>query len=174
MTYTTLTYNGVEKSLADWGVSTWSRTAQNQAHDDFSCTIPTPMDGSDIFPYGAQIIVRIGRTTSQGTQINPTLPQSGSTSFSGGTQWFWGYCVDDDRVGDAGSESFNYKFAGPYEFFFERLIFQKLMLTWNGVKQIADYQSDVVLGLSLTTLSGPGDTVQGTSATNLMSIAQQI
>jgi hypothetical protein len=102
------------------------------------------------------------------------LPQSGCTRFSGGTQWFWGYCIDNDRAGDPGRETFTYRFVGPYRFFFERLIFQKLQLTWNGVKQIADYQSDVVLGLSLTTLSGTGDTVQSSTATNLMSIAQQV
>jgi hypothetical protein len=174
MTYTTLTYSGVEKSLADWGISSWSRTVQNQANDDFTFTIPTPMDGAEIFPYGANIVVKINRTTTSVNLINATLPESGATSFSGGTQWFWGYCVDNDRSGDPGAESFNYKFVGPYQFFFERLIFQKLNLTWNGVKQIADYQSDIVLGLSLTTLSGTGDTVTGTTSTNLMSIAQQV
>jgi hypothetical protein len=174
MTYTTLTCNSVEKSLADWSVSSWSRTAQNQASDDFTCTIPTPMDGSDIFPYGANIIIKINRVCGQTNPANPTLPQTGSTTFSGGTQWFWGYCIDNNRTGEAASESFTYRFVGPYQFFFERLIFQKLMLTWNGSKQIADYQSDVILGMSLTTLTGPGDTVTGTTATNLMSIAQQI
>jgi hypothetical protein len=178
MFYTTLTYAGVEKSLADWGVSSWSRAVQNQAHDDFSCTIPTPMDGSDIFPYGANIIIKINRVASAVNPTNPTLPTnltlSPGLTYSGGTQWFWGYCVDNDRAGDPGSESFNYRFAGPYQFFFERLIFQKLMLTWNGSKQIADYQSDVILGMSLTTLTGTGDTVTGTTATNLMSIAQQV
>lgn len=174
MTYTTLTYNGVEKSLADWGVSNWSRSVRNQANDDFTLTIPAPMDGTDIFPYGAHIVIQINRTTGASNSINATLPESGATSFSGGTQWFWGYCIDNERTGEPGAESFNYKFAGPYEFFFERLIFQKLNLTWNGSEQIADYQSDVVLGLSLTTLTGTGNTVQGTTATNLMSIAQQI
>jgi hypothetical protein len=178
MLYTTLTYAGVEKSLADWGISTWSRTVQNQANDDFNFTIPTPMDGSDIFPYGANIIIKINRIASAVNPINPTLPNSLSLtsdlSYSGGAQWFWGYCVDNNRTGDPGSESFNYRFAGPYEFFFDRLIFQKLYLTWNGTKQIADYQSDVILGLSLTLLTGAGDTVQGTTATNLMSIAQQV
>jgi hypothetical protein len=174
MTYTTLTYQGTEKSLADWGISTWSRTVQNQANDDFTFTIPTPMDGSDIFPFGAHIVIQIGRISAAVNAINPTLPQSGGTSFSGGTQWFWGYCVDNDRKGDPGAESFNYRFVGPYEFFFERLIFQKLQLTWNGVTQIADYQSDVILGMSLTTLTGTGDTVPDTTSTDLMSIAQQI
>lgn len=178
MLYTTLTCNGVEKSLADWGVSTWYRTVQNQANDEWLCVIPTPMDGIDIFPYGTNIIIKINRVASAANPINPTLPTSltlsPGLSYSGGAQWFWGYCVDNNRVGDPGSESFNYKFVGPYQFFFERLIFQKLQLTWNGTKQIADYQSDVILGMSLTTLTGTGDTVQGTTATNLMSIAQQV
>ncbi len=186
MTYTTLTYAGVEKSLADWGGSSWSRTVQNQANDEFSFTVQTPMDGNDIFPYGANIIVKINRIASALNPRNPTLPNSlaltPSLTYSGGTQWFWGYCIDNDRHGDpgaesggdAGAESFNYKFVGPWQFFFERLIFQKLQLTWNGVKQICDYQSDVILGLSLTVLTGPGDNVTGTTATNLMTIAQQI
>lgn len=174
MTYTTLTYEGVEKSLADWGIANWHRLVQNQAKDEFVLTISAPMDGGDLFPYGAQIIIRINRSASAVNPVNPTLPQSGATSFSGGTQWFWGYCIDNDRVGEPGGESLVYTFAGPYQFFFERLIFQKLQLTWNGAKQIADYQSDVVLGLSLTTLTGTGDTVQSSTATNLMSIAQQI
>jgi hypothetical protein len=173
MTYTTLTYNSVEKSLADWGVSSWSHVAQNQGDDSFTLTVPTPMDGTDIFPYGANIIIKINRTTSAINPINPTLPISGGT-FTGGTQWFWGYCVDNDRTGEAGAESFNYRFVGPYQFFFDRLIFQKLQLTWNGSKQIADYRSDVVLGLSLTPLTGTGDTVKSSTATNLMTIAQQV
>jgi hypothetical protein len=83
-------------------------------------------------------------------------------------------------VGEPGSESFSYKFAGPYEFFFERTVFQKLQLTWNehpasgSPRNFADWQSDVILGLSLTTLTGAGDTVSGSTATNLMSLAQQI
>ncbi|MGP8200209.1 MAG: hypothetical protein ACLQU4_11985 [Limisphaerales bacterium] len=178
MTYTTLTYGGVEKSLADWGVSSWSRTAQNQANDEFTCAIPTPMDGNDIFSYGAQVIIKINRICSQTNPTNPTLPtsltMSPGLSYSGGTQWFWGYCIDNDRVGEPGAESFNYKFAGPYQFFFDRLIFQKLMATWNGTEQIADWQSDIILGLSLTVLTGSGDTVSGTTSTNLMSIAQQV
>ncbi len=84
-------------------------------------------------------------------------------------QWFWGYCADNDRSG----ESFTYRFSGPYDWFFSRTIFQKLQLTWNAhpaagqPRNFADYQSDCVLGLSLTVLTGAGDTVQGTTATNL-------
>ena len=185
MTYTTLSYGGVEKSLADWSVATWSRHCQNQANDNLTLAITTPMDGAEIFPFGAQIIVQIGRVASRVNPVNATLPASindggGALAFSGGTQWFWGYCLDNDRVGEPGSESFNYKFVGPYEFFFDRTVFQKLQLTWNehpatgAPRNFADWQSDVILGLSLTTLTGAGDTVSGSTATDLMSLAQQI
>src|SRR5665213_2267574 len=126
MTYTTLTCNGTEKSLADWGISNWSRLVQNQASDELSFTIPAPMDGTDLFPFGTNIIVKINRTTAVANTFNASLPQSGATLFSGGTQWFWGYCIDNGRVGEPDAESFNYKFAGPGQFFFDRLIFQKL------------------------------------------------
>jgi hypothetical protein len=179
MTYTTLSYQGTEKTLADWGISTWSRTAQNQAQDGFDFSMPAPMDGNDVFPYGAQVIIRINRAASRLNPINPTLPASlndggGALGFSGGRQWFWGYCIDNERRGEAGAETFNYRFVGPYPFFFERLIFQKLMLTWNGTRQVLDYQSDVVLGVSIPALTGAGDTIAGTVSTNLMSIAQQV
>ena len=50
------------------------------------------------------------------------------------------------------------KFAGPWDFFFERLVFQKLWLTYSNAlgKQIADWRSQVVLGMSVNALSGAG------------------
>jgi hypothetical protein len=77
-------------------------------------------------------------------------------------------------MGSPKLEAMRYKFAGPWDFFFERLVFQKLWLTWNGVKQIADWRSQVVLGMSVNSLTGAGDTVVGTTTTNLMSITQQL
>ena len=78
------------------------------------------------------------------------------------------------RTGSAALEKLAYKFAGPWEFFFERLVFQKLWWTWNGTANVADWRSQVVLGMSVNALIGANDTVPGSNATNLMSIAQQI
>jgi hypothetical protein len=173
MTYTTLTYNGVEKTLADWLIAGALREVANQASDHMAFDMMLATDAADPFPYGAQITVRIGRTTTAVNPGNPTLPPSGA-SFSGGQIWFVGYRVETFRSGSAQMEKLAFKFAGPWEFFFERLVFQKLWSTWNGTAQVADWRSQVILGQSVNALIGPNDTVAGSSATNLMSIAQQI
>src|ERR1700683_831577 len=174
MNFTTLTYDGVEKTLADWGISAASRQVSNQAGDNMAFDMMLPADAADPFPYGAQIIVRIGRASSSVNPVNPTLPPVGAGGFSGGTIWFVGYRVDTLRTGTPEMEKLAYKFAGPWEFFFERLVFQKLWWTWNGTENVADWRSQVVLGQSVNALIGPADTIPGSAATNLMSSAQQI
>jgi hypothetical protein len=175
MTFTTLTYAGVEKPLADWGIGQASREVTNQASDHFACDVMLAADAADPFPYGAQITLRLGRvSTVQPATTAAGLPLSGLTSFSGGTTWFIGWRVENFRVGSPQLEKLAYKFAGPWEFFFERLVFQKLWWTWNGTQNVADWRSQIVLGLSANALVGANDTVPGTSATNLMSMAQQV
>ena len=181
MTYTTLTFNGTEKSLADWSLGNWRREVYNQASDSFAFDLIAPMDGPETFPYGSMITISRGRMPASGPSTTSSgLPISGCTGWTGGTKWFVGYRVKNVRVATPQLEKFQYKFAGPWDFFFERLVFQKLWLCWNGGtvggngKMIADYRSQVVLGLSPTWLSGPGDTVTGTTATVLMSIAQEL
>jgi hypothetical protein len=173
MTYTTLTFNGTEKSLADWGVARWRREVYNQASDSFGMDLVDAMDGVEIFPYGAMVTIKTGRTPGPGVPTSG-LPVSGCTAWTGGKTWFAGWRVQNIRTGSAVLESMAYKFAGPWDFFFERLVFQKLWLTWNGAKQIADWRSQVVLGMSVNSLTGAGDTVTGTTTTNLMSISQQL
>jgi hypothetical protein len=175
MTFVTLTYNGAEMSLGDWGISQATREVSNQAHDHFACDIMLAADATDPLPYGAQITLRIGRTPASGTGLTPGgLPISGISSWTGGTVWFVGYRVDNFRTGSPDLEKFDYKFAGPWEFFFERLVFQKLWWTYNGTQNVADWRSQVVLGLSVNALVGANDTVPDSDATNLMSIRQQV
>ncbi len=173
-TCVTLTYNGVEKTLADWGISAWRREVLNQAGDSFGFDLQAAADAPEIFPYGAQIIVRIGRVAPAAVSGNLALPAARATGFTGGKTWFVGYRAHDCRTGSAQLEELGYKFAGPWEFFLERLTFQKLWLTWNGARQVADWRSQIILGMSVTALSGAGDTVRGSTGTNLMSISQQL
>ncbi|MGA2554940.1 MAG: hypothetical protein ABSG04_01520 [Verrucomicrobiota bacterium] len=175
MQYTTLTYNGTEKSLADWGIGKWRRECYNQASDSFVFELQAATDAAEIFPYGSMIKISTGRTPAAGPSASPAgLPLSGVREWTGGQGWFAGWRVENVRTGTARLEEFQYQFAGPWDFFFERLVFQKLWLTWNGVKQIADWRSQVVLGMSVNCLSGAGDTVTGTTTTNLMSLSQQL
>ena len=175
MTYTTLTFAGTEKTLADWGAARWRREVYNQASDSVGMDLVDAMDGVEIFPYGAMVTIRTQRTPATGGTSTPGgLPVTGCTSWTGGKTWFVGWRTQNVRTGTPEMEGFKYKFAGPWDFFFERLVFQKLWLTWNGVKQIADWRSQVVLGQSVNSLTGAGDTVTGTTTTNLMSLAQQL
>ena len=47
---TTLQYNGVEKALADWGISAATREVSNQAHDHFACDMMLAADASTSTP----------------------------------------------------------------------------------------------------------------------------
>ena len=176
MTFTTLQYAGVERPLADWGVSQARRELSNQARDHFACDMILPADTApDPIPYGGQIILRIGRAAASGTGTTAAgLPLKGLTAFTGGTQWFVGWRVETFRSASPDAERLEYKFAGPWEFLFERLVFRKLQWNYNGVGNVADWRSQVVLGESVTALVGVADTVPGTTSTNLMSIAQQV
>jgi hypothetical protein len=174
MTFVTLTYLGTEKALADWGISVAQREVSNQAGDNVAFDMMLAADVTDPFPYGAQIALQIGRISSSVNPVNATMPPIGATGFSGGQVWFVGYRVDTFRSGSPALEKLAYKFAGPWEFFFERLVFQKLWWTWNGTENVADWRSQVVLGQSVNALIGPADTIPGSDATNLMSIAQQL
>jgi len=176
MTFTTLQpAGGPEKCLADWGMSRCTREVSNQAADHVAFDLNAAADAADPFPFGTQITLRIGRTPQSGSGVSAAgLPLSGITSWTGGRTWFIGWRVDNVRTGQAALEKFDYKFAGPWEFLFERLVFRKIRFSWNGTANTAVYQDRVTLGLSVNALVGPGDTVPGSSATNLMSIAQQI
>jgi hypothetical protein len=173
MTVTLQIAGGPEKSLADWGISSCVREVSNQAHDHVACDMMLAVDANDPIPYGTQVILRIGRTAAGSTTAGG-LPVSGITSWTGGTTFFVGWRVETFRTGSPALEKLDFKFAGPWEFFFERLVFQKLWFTYNGTANVADWRSQIILGQSVNALVGPNDTIPGSSVTNLMSIRQQL
>jgi len=176
MTYPTLTYNGVERSLADWGISKWRREAYNQASDSFAFDMLAATDAAEVFPYGAMMKISTGRTPVSGPTATPAgLPLAGVLSWTGGQIWFVGWRMQNIRTGTARMEGFKYKFAGPWDFFFERLVFQKLWLSYNTALtgQIADWRSQVILGQSLSLLTS-GNVVTGLTGTQPLSIALQL
>lgn len=160
MTYITLTSyalnatgngwssSGTEKSLADWGIRSCSREAQNKAQDNvgFDMVVVSAI-GVDPFPFGTKIVIQINRTgVLSGSQSQPS-------GFSGGTVFFVGYQVKNVRSATGRMQSFQYKFTGPWGFFFERHVFQKLWPNWNGTKLVLQPRSQVVLGQSVTTIT---------------------
>ncbi|MGA2176240.1 MAG: hypothetical protein ABSH38_14790 [Verrucomicrobiota bacterium] len=161
-------------TFADARIESARRQANNQAGDNLAFSLITPADAADPFPYGTKITIRRNRTAAGGVSLPGGLPGSGFTSFSGGTIFFVGYRVANLRSGSAQLEKFDYKFAGPWEFFFERLVFQKLWWTWNGSQLVADWRSAVILGLSVYANTTPGAVCPGVAATTLMTISQQV
>ena len=119
MTYTTLTYNGTEKCLADWGVARWRRECFNQASDSFGFDLLAQADAAEIFAFGAMVKISTGRTPGPGVPTSAAgLPVSGCTSWTGGKTWFVGWRAQNVRTGTAEMEGFKYKLAGPWDFFF--------------------------------------------------------
>ena len=176
MTYWTLAISGgAEKALADWGITACTRDVANLAKDSMDIAMQAPVDSADPFPFGTKVTFWRNRTAASAPAVSG-LPATGISGFSGGTPFFVGYSFHNRRKASAQEESFNYHFAGPWEFFMERTIMKQLFFNYSAAAgaNVADYRSQFVLGLSLNTLVGTADTVEGSSATNLLSIRQTV
>ena len=102
MGYWTLTYNGTEKSFADWGISQGKRKRKNMAVTEFTFIASgQPIDTPDLFAYQSLVVVRRDRAGS-------------GTSYSGGTQWFQGYVTDCHRIGSATAEDAQYTVSNVF------------------------------------------------------------
>lgn len=180
MTFTTLTYQGIEKSLADWGFSTAIREWNNQASDTFAGDLGNlAADAPDPFPYRAFVTLRIGRTlpTDGGyfDGAGDPLPAAGRLlPYSGGKVFFSGWRTSMVRTVSAEMEAMKYKFAGPMDFFLEQTRFRQGWVAWNGQTNIIDWRDQIALGYSPQAIVGVGVSVPGAIATNVMSIAQTI
>jgi hypothetical protein len=186
LTYVTLQYGAQELTLADWGrqaggaLLSWKWNWKNQLKDNLSLTFACPFDGNYLFPFGGNVTLRLGRVPAPGfipspaLNPNPGLPVTGCSQWSGGQVVFTGYRVKPSGRAAPQTETVTYSFAGIWEYFFDNTKYQKVLLTWDGTKQVADYFDEFVLGVSLNTLFGPNDTVPGTLVTNYMSIAQEV
>ena len=183
MTFTTLTYNGIEKSLADWGFSSAALEWNNQASETFAGDIASlGATSADPFPFGAYIVLQIGRSMAQASFDGAGDPvTTAATKYVGGKIRFKGYRKHTVRVASPAVEALKYKFVNAWEFFLEWTTFRQLWLTYAGQKdshgnpiQTTDYRDNVVLGFSPQLLTGPNDQVPNSVATNLMTITQTI
>jgi hypothetical protein len=117
--------NGVEKSVADWGLSAVTRERVNQAPDFVTFRAEgTPSDADPIFAHGS--VVRI---------------------FRSGVPWFYGRVVEVPGRAAAKMEEQLYRIAGPW-WYLENLVFQQEWTTTNGVTTdlIATNKSRLILG----------------------------
>ena len=179
MLFTTLQYNGVEKCLADWGISAATREVSNQAHDHFG--VRHDVGGGFLrstSPTAAKIILRIGRLPSIDSHFLPSRPSSvrRTPASGGGTKlgsWAGAWIISAPAARTL--EKLDYKFAETRGCFSSSVWCSKSSgESWNGSANVADWRSQIILGQSVNALIGVNDTIPGTNATNLMSIRQQV
>jgi hypothetical protein len=109
----TLTCNGAEKLLADWGVAQLTRKLVSQGVDELSFRAEgSPADSAPIFPHGAAVALLRDRSIDSGG------------SFSGGAPWFQGIVTQVPRRGAPDAESLAYKISGPW-WYLDNIVFQQ-------------------------------------------------
>lgn len=100
-TYWTIDCNGVEKTLADWGIDACNFTMVSQGIDVMTLvTSGKDFDSTPAFPIKSTCRLWGGRTLT-------------GTSFSDGKVWFYGRVTKIPRTADGGPESISYELAGP-------------------------------------------------------------
>jgi len=99
----TLRYNGMEKSLADWGLNNPVRTLVSQGRDLLTfCADGALADSAPVFPFHADVTLYRDRS------------QNADGTYWGGIGWFSGKVIAVPSRGTPGAESLSYKIAGPW------------------------------------------------------------
>ena len=124
-TWTILDANGVEKSVADWGLAEVVRDRLNQAPDVVTFRAEgRPSDADPIFAFGSTV-----------------------KFFRNGTPWFYGRVIQVPGRASGKFEEQLYRVAGPW-WYLENLVFQQEWQTTNGTDTtlIATNKSRLILG----------------------------
>jgi len=124
-TWTIVDANGVEKSVADWGLAELTRERINQAADVVTFRAEgRPSDADPIFAYGSTV-----------------------KFFRNGTPWFYGRVVQAPGRAAAKAEEQLYRVAGPW-WYLENLVFQQTWQSTNGADAtlIPTNKSRLILG----------------------------
>ena len=107
--WTIVDANGVEKSVADWGLCNVTRERINQMPDVVTFRAEAmPSDANPIFAFGSTVRI-----------------------FQNGTPWFYGRVVQAPGRASAKAEEQLYRLAGPW-WYLENIVFQQIWKTTNG------------------------------------------
>ena len=117
--------NGVEKTMADWGLRDLTRELINQASDLVTFRADgAASDADPIFAHGSTVRL-----------------------FRNGTPWFYGRVVEVPGRASTKAEDQLYRVAGPW-WYLENLVFQQVWLTTDGIHTtlIPTNKSRLILG----------------------------
>lgn len=132
----TIFNNGVEKTLADWGLDDL-----NFSDNDLGPSVVEfvaagrAVDASDLFAYGSRVIIYRNRTGS-------------GTSWTGGSCWFDGRVEPWERNGSAGSEDCLGRIVNAW-LYFQRLEFKMDFWVKSGEDLVERSTNRVVLGVRI-------------------------
>jgi hypothetical protein len=117
----TISYNGTEKPLADWGFINVTRSLRSQGLDMLSFKADGSLADAPVLftPFGPSLTLYRNRT------------QLGNGSFTGGMPWFAGIVTQIPRAGSPAAEAMQYKVAGPW-WYLENLVFQQPFNAFAG------------------------------------------
>jgi len=109
----TITSNGTEKLLADWGLARVTRKLVSQGMDELTFHADGALaDGAPLFPNKSTL------------QLARNRAQASDGTFSGGATWFQGLVIQVPRAGAPDAESMAYRVAGPW-WYLDNLTFQQ-------------------------------------------------
>ncbi len=99
----TISFNGTEKTLADWGLANPARRLVSQGQDELTFRANGALaDSTPVFPFQSLITLYRDRTINS------------DGSFTAGTAWFSGIVLQTPRRGSPKEEALDYKVAGPW------------------------------------------------------------
>ena len=149
----TLFYNGVEKSLGDWGLDDLHFSDNDLAAGVVELTAAgRAVDAADLFAYGSRVIIYQNRAGA-------------GTVWSGGTCWFDGRVEPWERSGAPGAEDCLGRLVNAW-WYFERIQYKMQFTRATSATTTATYTTNrVVLGVGY---SGSG------SAWTTLNTGQQI
>jgi len=157
-TYTTLEYDSVEKSFADWGFALNSVTGSfySMAQDTITALmVGAAIDDEPAFPFEASVIIRTGRTSNDGTP-GSFDSESGRVELRGKRM----LTLLDARPE---MEGVQYTFAGPW-YDLENIAFQQKresFVSWDAGVPVLEskYITDVFLFTKYTLINNVFDWV---------------
>ena len=118
-TYWTIESNGVEKTLAQWGISNLQRSRVQLGVSTVTIQCAgRRVDAAELFPYASTVIIRYGRSLVAGV-------------WTGGTRWFYGRVEPWTRRASGGKESQSCDLVGVF-WYLTRRAFKQIYRNFAG------------------------------------------
>jgi hypothetical protein len=127
--------DGLEQTLAAWGITAATMTRRTQKSDTFEVTLAgTSFDAAEAFPYRTQV----------------TLKRDGAV-------WFAGIATKTPRMGQPSAESVGYTFEGPW-WYLDHIVYLQQWTFLEDVEYLADFDY-----FGVTPPSGPAPVAESIS-----------